>query len=208
MATSKVSCLGLRTGSITISTRKLLFSTDSGEISGQNIEGTPTRLNCLRRGECVAVPLGQPQDLLALHEGYRLLGLSTEAVPEFLYTVTAARRSWAATNKDAVVRYIRALASWFRFIRDPANRKAVVKTIVETTGSSEAIAAQTLALYFEPERKVLPRQGELNLNGLTQVIAFMGEAGTIKAPLPAAERFVDLQYLEAAGVRSLEDSKS
>ena len=29
----------------------------------------------------------------------------------------------------------------------------------------------------------------------------MGEAGTIKAPLPAAERFVDLQYLEAAGVR-------
>jgi hypothetical protein len=99
------------------------------------------------------------------------------------------------------VRYIRALASTFKFIRDPANRQSVVKTIVETTGSSEAIAAQTLTLYFEPERKVLPRQGELNLNGLTQVIAFMGEAGTIKAPLPAAQRFVALQYLEAAGVR-------
>ena len=76
-----------------------------------------------------------------------------------------------------------------------------MKTIVETTGSSEAIAVQTLALYFEPERNVLPRQGELNLNGLTQVIAFMGEAGTIKAPLPVAKRFVDLQYLEAAGLQ-------
>ena len=130
-----------------------------------------------------------------------MLGLSTEAVPELLYTVTAARRSWAETNKGAVVRYVRALASSFKVIRDPAKRKAVVKTIVETTGSSEAIAEQTLALYFEPERKVLPQQGELNLNGLTQVIAFMGEAGTIKAPLPVARRFVDLQYLEAAGLQ-------
>ena len=190
-------------GTITISTRKLLalHGIREGDFRVKIIEGTPTRFSCLRRGECVAVPLGQPQDLLALNEGYRLLGLSTEAVPEFLYTVTAARRSWAEANKDAVLRYVRALASSFKFIRDPANRKAVAKTIVETTGSSATIAEQTLALYFEPERKVLPQQGELNLNGLTQVIAFMGEAGTIKAPLPAAKRFVDLQYLEAAGLQ-------
>ena len=190
-------------GTITISTRKLLalHGIRDGDFRVKMIEGTPTRFSCLRRGECVAVPLGQPQDLLALNEGYRLLGLSTEAVPEFLYTVTAARRSWAEANKDAVVRYVRALASSFKFIRDPANRKAVAKTIVETTGSSATIAEQTLARYFEPERNVLPRRGELNLNGLTQVIAFMAEAGTIKAPLPLAKRFVDLQYLEAAGLQ-------
>ena len=190
-------------GTITISTRKLLalHGLRDGDFRVKIIEGTPTRFSCLRRGECVAVPLGQPQDLLALNEGYRLLGLSTEAVPEFLYTVTAARRSWAEANKDAVLRYVRALASSFKFIRDRANRKAVAKTIVETTGSSATIAEQTLALYFEPERNVLPRQGELNLNGLTQVIAFMGEAGTIKATLPVAKRFVDLQYLEAAGLQ-------
>ena len=136
-----------------------------------------------------------------MNEGYRLLGLSTEAVPEFLYTVTAVRRSWAEANKDAVLRYVRALASSFKFIRDPANRKAVAKTIVETTGSSAAIAEQTLTLYFEPERNVLSRQGDLNLDGLTQVIAFMSEAGTIKTPLPAAKQFADLQYLHAAGIR-------
>ena len=190
-------------GTITISTRKLLalHGIRDGDFRVKIIEGTPTRFSCLRRGECVAVPLGQPQDLLALNEGYRLLGLSTEAVPEFLYTVTAARRSWAQANKDAVLRYVRALASSFKFIRDPANRKAVAKTIVETTGSSAAIAEQTLALYFEPERNVLPRQGELNLNGLTQVIAFMAEARTTKAPLPVAKNFVDLQYLEEAGLQ-------
>jgi ABC-type nitrate/sulfonate/bicarbonate transport system substrate-binding protein len=190
-------------GSISISTRKLLalHGLREGDFRVRVIEGTPGRFTCLTHGECMAAPLGQPQDLLAIADGYRLLGISNEAVPEFLYTVTAARRSWAETHKDAMVRYVRALASAFKFIRDPANRKAVVKTIVETTDSSAAAAEQTLKLFFEPERKVLPRQGEIDVKGLAQAIAFMAEAGNLKTPLPPAERFVDLSYLHAAGLR-------
>ena len=190
-------------GSIAISMRKLLAlrGLRDGDIQVKMIEGTPGRLACLRRGECAAVPLGQPQDLVAVGEGYRLLGLSTEAVPEFLYTVTAARRSWAQANKDTVTRYVRALGAAFRVIRDPKKRDAVVKVIVDTTGVSPAIAERTLALYFEPERKVLPRQGEIDMAGMAQVLAFMAEAGLLKAPLPAPERFVDLQYLQSAGIR-------
>jgi len=190
-------------GSITISMRRLLalHGVRESDIRVKTIEGTPARLNCLRRGECAAVPLGQPQDLLAQSEGYRLLGLSIDAVPEYLYTVTAARRSWAAANPDTVVRYVRALAAAFGIIRDPKRRGSVVKTIVDTTGVPAAIAERTLALYFEPGRNVLPRQGEIKLAGLAQVIAFMGEAGQIKPPLPAPERFVDLQYLRLAGIR-------
>ena len=88
-----------------------------------------------------------------MSEGYRLLGVSNEAVPEFLYTVTAVRRPWAHAHKEAIVRYVRGLAAAFRFIRDPAHRNAVVKTIVETTGSSEAVAKQTLALYLNPSER-------------------------------------------------------
>jgi len=76
-----------------------------------------------------------------------------------------------------------------------------MKIILDTTGSSEEIARQTLALYFEPERGVFPKQGELDLKGLGQVIQFMGETGDIKPPRPSAERFVDLQYLRAAGLQ-------
>ena len=111
------------------------------------------------------------------------------------------RRPWAETHKEALVRYVRALGEAFTFIRDPAKRSSVIKTIVETTGSTEAVAKQTLGLFFEPERGVLPKKAEINLKGLEQVIAFMGEAGNLKPPLPAAERFVDFQYLHAAGVK-------
>jgi ABC-type nitrate/sulfonate/bicarbonate transport system substrate-binding protein len=190
-------------GTITLSTRKLLAQRGlrQEDFRVKIIEGTPARYSCLRRGECAAVPLGQPQDLLALKDGYRVLGLSTEVVPDLLYTVTAARRSWSGANKDAVVRYVRALGAAHKFIRDPANRKTVVKIITETLESPTDIAEQTLKLFFEPERNVLPKQAEISLKGLAQVIHFMSEAGTIKAPAPAPERFVDLQFLKMAGIK-------
>jgi ABC-type nitrate/sulfonate/bicarbonate transport system substrate-binding protein len=190
-------------GSITLSIRRLLALNGLRREDFQTrfVDGTPDRLTCLTAGDCAAVPLGQPQDFVALRRGYRLLGLSTDAVPEYLYTVTAARRSWATSNKDTLVRYIRALSSAFRSIRDPTNRDHVVRTIVDTTGFSAANAQLTLALFFEPERRVLPMAGEISLQGMEQVIALMGEGGIIKPPLPPAERFIDLQYLHAADVR-------
>jgi ABC-type nitrate/sulfonate/bicarbonate transport system substrate-binding protein len=190
-------------GTITLSTRKLmaLHGLARGEFGVRVIEGTSGRWACLRRGDCDAVVLGQPQDLTAIEQGYRLLGTSTEAVPDLLYTVTAVRRSWAEANKAAILRYVRALSAAFAFIRDPANRGSVARTVVQNTSAPEAIAQRTLALFFEPERGVLPRRGEIDLKGLAQVIAMMGEAGTIKPPLPSPERFVDLQYLRAAGVQ-------
>ena len=163
--------------------------------------GTPARSECLKKGECDGVPLGQPEDFILLKEGYKRLGISNDVMPNFQFIVSAARRSWAAANKDLLVRYARGLAASFRFVRQPANRDEIARIIVETTGSSEEIARQTLALYFEPEKGVFPREGELDLKGLAQVIQFMAEAGELKPPLPAPERFVDLQYLQAAGIR-------
>jgi ABC-type nitrate/sulfonate/bicarbonate transport system substrate-binding protein len=190
-------------GSITYSMRKLLalHGLSERDLQVKTIDGTPARLACLRRGECAAVPLGQPQDLLAQSEGYRLLGMSSDAVPAYLYTVTAARASWAAANQDAVVRYVRALAAAFRVIRDPQRRGAVVSAIVEITGVPSSVAESVLALYAESGRKVLPQQGEIDLKGIAQVIGFMAEAGQLKAPLPGPERFAELRYLRLAGIR-------
>jgi ABC-type nitrate/sulfonate/bicarbonate transport system substrate-binding protein len=188
-------------GSITYSMRKLLalHGLGEGDIKVRTIDGTPARLACLRRGECAAVPLGQPQDMVAQSEGYRLLGTSNDAVPEHLYTVTAARRSWAAANQEAVVRYVRALAAALEVIQNREKRGAVAKVIADITGVSPAIAEQALELYAG--KKVLPRRGEIDVKGLARVIAFMGESGQLNAPLPPAERFVELRYLELAGIR-------
>lgn len=198
----KTIALSIGADTISITTRKLLAKNGlrDGDYQVKELVGTPVRFECLKRGECAAVPLGQPNDLTAVTQGFKRLGDSTEAVGAFQFQVIAARRAYAAANKDKIVRFVRAIADAFRFIRAPENRPEVIKAIVEQTGSSEEIARAVMALYFEPDRGAMPRQAEIDLNGLAQVITFMGEAGALKAPLPKAEQFVDLQYLRAAGI--------
>lgn len=190
-------------GTITISMRKLLaqHGLDRASYVVKTLDGTPQRFFCLLHSDCDAVVLGQPQDLQAIAQGYSLLGRSDEAVPEFLYTVTAVRPSWAQTHQEAIVRFVRAMALAFGFIRDPAHRARVIQDIAEAAGCSDAIAGQTLDLFLQKGSDVLPQRGEIDLNALQQVIAMLGEAGLLKAPLPPAQRFVDLQYLQAAGVQ-------
>ena len=187
---------------ISISMRKLLalHGLGAADYRVKELVGTPVRFDCLKAGECDGVPLGQPEDLIATATGYRRLGLSTEAVSAFQFQLLAVKRAWGAANKDVLVRFLRALASSFRYFRDPANRQEVISTMVSVTGSPEDIARQTIALYLEPDRGVMPKAGEFSLAGLARVIAFMEEGGVIKPPAPAPERFVDGQYLKAAGV--------
>jgi ABC-type nitrate/sulfonate/bicarbonate transport system substrate-binding protein len=199
----KVVGLSLAVDTISISTRKLMAKNGikEGDFKVKELVGTPARADCLRKGECDAVPLGQPEDFVLMKQGYQRLGVSTDAVPSFLFTVSAVRKSWGEKNKEALVRYVRALASSYRFMRDSNHRDEVVRMAIATTGSSEDIARQTLSLYFDPDRGVVPKQAELDITGLGQVIQFMAEAGELKPPLPSPERFVDLQYLKAAGLQ-------
>src|SRR6516225_387612 len=65
-------------GSITIAIRKLLAlnGVRKEDFRTRFVDGTPDRLSCLTASDCDAVPLGQPQDFVAMRRGYRLLGLS------------------------------------------------------------------------------------------------------------------------------------
>jgi hypothetical protein len=63
-------------------------------------------------------------------------------------------------------------------MRDPANRDEVVNIIVNVQGPSESVARQIMTLYFEPGRGVFPKQAELDIKGVGNVVEFMAHAGT------------------------------
>jgi ABC-type nitrate/sulfonate/bicarbonate transport system substrate-binding protein len=195
--------LSLPVDTISISTRKLLALRGLGDADYRvkELVGSPARAACLKDGACDAVPLGQPDDLVAVKDGFRLLGVSTEAVASFQFEVMAARRDFAAAHPALVTGFVRALADAFRFIRAPEHRDEVAKAIFELTGVSDDIARATLKLYLDPDRGVLPHEAEIDLKGFAQVISFMEEGGAINPPAPTAQQFVDLRYLEAAGVK-------
>lgn len=196
----KVVALSAPPDTITLSTRMLLAKggLKDGDYRTRQIIGSTQRGDCLASGACDAVPLGQPDDIVFQAKGFRKLGDSLEVMPNLQFNVIAARRSWAAAHKDVVIALARAYGATFHYLRDPANRAEVTKTVVEITGANEQVARAVLALYYEPDRGVMPKQGEINMAGVAKVVALLADAGQIGKPVPAADHFVDLQYLQAA----------
>ncbi|MEA2990257.1 MAG: hypothetical protein QOG83_2968 [Alphaproteobacteria bacterium] len=197
----KVVGLSLPVDTITIASRMLLDRHGVKDFRSRELVGTPVRAKCLTDGECDVVPLGQPDDIVFMQKGYSKLGDSLEVIPVLQFNVIAARRSWAQANKDKVIRFARAFGAAYRFMRERANRDEVAKIVVETTGAPDDVARAMLAFYYEPDRGVMPKQAEIDMAGMAKVIELLGQTGELKTPLPAAERFVDLQYLKAAGLQ-------
>ncbi len=195
--------LSLPIDTISIATRMLLEKHGLGDQAYRSKElvGTPVRAECLMRGECAAVPLGQPDDIVLAQKGFTKLGDSLEVIPALQFSVIAARRDWAQANRDAVMRFTRAFAAAYRFMRERANRDEMAMIAAESTGAPPEVARAVLNFFYEPDRGVMPRQAEIDMVGITAVIDLLGRTGELKAPLPAADRFVDLQYLKAAGLQ-------
>lgn len=195
--------LSLPVDTITIGSLKLLAKAGLGkaDFTTKELVGTPPRVDCLVKGECDAVPVGQPDDLVLTRKGFVNLGNSLEVIPALQFNVVAARRAWAAANADVARRYARAFGEAYRYMNNPANREDVAQLIAQTTGAEPGIAREIVKFYFEPRRGIMPKSAEIAMDGMTAVVSLMGEAGELKGALPDAARFVELRYLREAGLQ-------
>ena len=194
----KVVGLSLPVDTITLGSLRLFAKAGLAPDSYETrvLVGTPPRVNCLVDADCAAVPIGQPDDLVLMRKGYVKLGDSLEVIPALQFNVLAARRAWAHANEDVTVRYVRAIGDAYRYMNDPANRSDVVSLIAEATRAPQDIAAEIYTYYFEPYRAIMPRRGEISMEGMEAVISLMQEGGEIAKPTPPASKFVDLSFLQ------------
>jgi len=178
--------MSLAVDTISIASRMLLekHGLPEGAYRTKELVGTPVRADCLSKGECDAVPLGQPDDILFMRKGYNKLGDSLEVIPALQFGVIAARRDWAQENRDAVMRLTRAVGGAYKFMRDKANREEVAKLAADVTGAPLDVMQAVLAFYYEPDRGVMPRQGEIDMAGVAKVIELLGRTGELKPRCP------------------------
>jgi NitT/TauT family transport system substrate-binding protein len=159
--------------------------------------GTPNRAAAVTGGQAAATLLSQPQDFRLMADSYPRLGLSTDAVRDYFFQGHASRRGWLRDHGDTAVRFLRAIVAADRFMYDPANRETVINLLAEGTKSGLEESTQTYDLVIVREQ-ALSREGELSPEGLRNVITILGETGILDPPLPAAEKYYDLSYLERA----------
>jgi NitT/TauT family transport system substrate-binding protein len=197
--------IGLSTpgDTITLATVRLLAAKGikASDFRAKAVVGTGARFDCLKSGECVAVPMGQPEDLGAIKQGFPRLGFTYEAGADLIFNVDMTRRTWGEKNQDTLVRFARAFAASYEYMNDPKNRGDLTSLVKDSLKISNEIAREIFAPYLESDKNILPKRGELSLSAFNRVLTLMGEAGVIATPVPSAERFVDLRYLKAAGIQ-------
>jgi len=158
--------------------------------------GAPQRLAAVQNGGVAGALVNQPSDFIALASGFNSLGLSTDYVDNFQYTIAGARRDWAQKNRPTVVRFLRAYLKACEFFYDPKNKDAAVRALAERTKSDKEEAEKTYALYMKT-KKTIPRDGGVDVQGARKVAESWKDFGLPKAPAPV-DSIIDLSYLAEA----------
>ena len=158
--------------------------------------GAPQRLAAVQSRGVAGALINQPSDFIALASGFSSLGLSTDYVDNFQYTITGARRDWAQKNRALVVRFLRAYVRSCEFFYDPKNKEAAVRALAERTKAEKDEAEKTYALYMKT-KKTIPRDGGIDLQGARKVAENWKDFGLQKTP-PPMDSVIDLSYLAEA----------
>lgn len=156
--------------------------------------GTPARLAALESGAVSAAVLGVPQSDMALDRGFNRLGDVHETLPTFQFTTVNVNASWAEKNRSAVVKFLKAhirSLAWIHDHRDEAaefvSRELAIKPPYSRSG-----------LDYFLDKGLFPKDAAITLEGMRVNIEVQARDGLISAPLPPAEKHVDLSYLKQA----------
>jgi len=158
--------------------------------------GAPQRLAAVQNRGVAGALINQPSDFIALASGFSSLGLSTDYVDNFQYTITGALRDWAQKNRALVVRFLRAYVKACEFFYDPKNKEAAVHALADRTKAEKDEAEKTYALYMKTQ-KTIPRDGGIDVQGARKVAENWKDFGLQKTP-PPVDGVIDLSYLAEA----------
>jgi len=127
--------------------------------------------------------------------GFSNLGDVADYVPDWQFTTVNASRDWAAQNRDALVRFLRALLRSTDWVYE--NRDGTAAVVQKEMGMSRAHAERGWDYYTG--RGALTRDLSLNLEGLDKVVRAQIRAGLLSQDAAADPgSYVEPGYLDDA----------
>jgi NitT/TauT family transport system substrate-binding protein len=155
---------------------------------------TNARYAALQSGHVQGALLTQPFDLQAISKGFSRLATSKQYVPNWVFTTYAVNTNWAASHRQQIVGFIRALMQGAAY--GYAHPAAAEKLIVAKTGVSQALAQQAYNLDFT-QWHAFSRHAQVSQTDLNAVIQAVLKQGTI-SHAPSLAQLYDGSYVKAA----------
>jgi ABC-type nitrate/sulfonate/bicarbonate transport system substrate-binding protein len=154
---------------------------------------TGQRLDSMMQGETFAGILNPPWDGKASAAGMVRFADHREVLPEYPGGVFAVSRSWAASNRAALINFLRIWHRALCWVHDENNRAEALRLLGAEEKLDEKQAARKLAQ--------LPSDGRLNLAGLQSVLELRVRFGLTPPMGKQLKNYLDASVYEEASAR-------
>jgi len=163
------------------------------------VGATQQRFDAMVAGTAVAAVVTTPFEVLGQEQyGFRLLGSAIDVLKHYQAGVFGARRSWAATHRDAIARYIRAYRTGARWLLEPANRDEAVAILAREAKLAQPLALKAAGLMLSTGSG-FSRDGSFDLAGIETVLRLRGTYAAPKVALGDPARYLDPSFGRLAG---------
>jgi ABC-type nitrate/sulfonate/bicarbonate transport system substrate-binding protein len=169
-----------------------------GDYEVAKVGGMVQRFNALRERKQDGTMLSTPYNILAKADGFTQLAQATKVIGHYQGNVAAARRSWAAANKDKVIAYIRAYVEAIDWLYHRANRDEAVDILRKNLPQmSQDLAERSYAELLDPQDGFF-RQGRIDIEGLKTVLELRSRYGKPAKSLNDPMKYYDPAFHAAA----------
>ncbi len=156
---------------------------------------TQKRFDGMVAGQCVGAVVGTPFDILGARKyGFRILGSANDVLGHYQATAFAARRSWAAENRAAILAFVAAYRQATAWLFDPVNRAEAIVILARSADLAPDLVTQIApAVLGSPQS--FSRTGAFDLAGVQTVLELRSSYTTPKKTFGAPAKYIDTSYL-------------
>jgi ABC-type nitrate/sulfonate/bicarbonate transport system substrate-binding protein len=164
----------------------------------ESIGATGVRAQALMDNKFAGTILTTPLEIAPESRGYRRLANAVDVLGPYQTIVGVARHSWAKTNSEALVGFIRASSEAIDWLFDPKNRAEAVSIYRKYLPNVPEATAQRHVDALLGDREGFARGGALDPDGMATVLRIRSELGRPQKTLADPARYVDESYYRAA----------
>ena len=170
--------------------RKNGLEMERGDYTLVPLGSTGFRLDSMIRGETFAGVLNAPWDGKATDAGMKRFADHRAVLPNYPGGVFAVTRSWAASHRELLVKFLRVWSESLRWCHDEQNLDQAISFIGRSESVDEKRAAHRL--------HQLPETGQLNLPGLRTVLDLRLQFNLTPPMGRALEQYYDHTFFDEA----------
>jgi len=161
--------------------------------------GVMQRYGALLERKHAATILVAPFDLMAQAQGFERLGKATEVLGHYQGVVAAVRQSWAQSDADRVIGFIRAHAAAIEWLYDARNKDEALRIFLARMPEATTVPAAETAYgaLLSPEEG-FQRKARIDLQGIATAVKLRAKYGRADAALHEADHYYDGSFYDAA----------